>query len=325
MARPRQSSGPWPVGTRAEHAKAHTSHHARDLRLAAVRRTDSMIILCADDYALTVGISRAIGELAAARRLSATSAIVTTPHWPAMAQRLAVHRAHLAIGLHLNLTLGSPLGPMRKLAPAGTFPGLKALLRRIALSAFDGGEIREEIERQLDHFEAHLGFPPDHIDAHQHVHVLTSIRRPLLETVVLRYPQRPPLIRNPAYRLRTIIARRLAVPKAIAVALLAAGFARAIGRRGLPSNDGFAGFSDFDPRRSYREELSRAFEVPGRRHIVMCHPGHPDAELAELDAVVERRRMEYTCLMRDSELQHIIWRPARKSDGPGLFWPQLQE
>ena len=36
----------------------------------------SMIILCADDYAMTEGVSRAIGELAAARRLSATSVMV---------------------------------------------------------------------------------------------------------------------------------------------------------------------------------------------------------------------------------------------------------
>ena len=35
-----------------------------------------MIILCADDYALTEGVSRAIGELAAAQRLSATSVLV---------------------------------------------------------------------------------------------------------------------------------------------------------------------------------------------------------------------------------------------------------
>jgi predicted glycoside hydrolase/deacetylase ChbG (UPF0249 family) len=71
-----------------------------------------MLILCADDYALTEGVSRAIGELAAARRLSATSAMVTTPHWPAMAPRLAVHRGHLAVGVHLNLTLGAPAGAM---------------------------------------------------------------------------------------------------------------------------------------------------------------------------------------------------------------------
>ena len=139
---------------------------------------------------------------------------------------------------------------------------MRGIVWRAALGALDSREIRGEIERQLDHFEARLGFAPDHIDAHQHVHVLPSIRRPLLEAVVLRYPQRPPLLRNPADRLRAIIARR--------------------------------------------------------------HPGHPDGELAQLDSVVERRRMEYTCLMRDTGLQHIIWRPARKSDGPGLFWPQLQ-
>ncbi len=38
-----------------------------------------MIMLCADDYALTEGISHAVGELAAAKRLSATSVMVTTP------------------------------------------------------------------------------------------------------------------------------------------------------------------------------------------------------------------------------------------------------
>ena len=34
----------------------------------------------------------------------------------------------------------------------------------------------------------------------------------------------------------------------------------------------------------------------------MCHPGHPDAELAGLDPVVDRRRMEYDALMRDPDL-----------------------
>ena len=74
---------------------------------------------------MTEGISRAIGELAAAQRLSATSVMVNSPHWPAAAPRLRAHRGHLSIGLHLNLTLGTPVGPMPRLAPAGTFPGLR--------------------------------------------------------------------------------------------------------------------------------------------------------------------------------------------------------
>ena len=94
--------------------------------------TRSMIILCADDYALTEGVSRAIGELAAAQRLSATSVLVTSAHWPASAPRLCVHRGHLSVGLHLDLTLGAPLGPMPRLAPAGTFPGAARPPRAIA-------------------------------------------------------------------------------------------------------------------------------------------------------------------------------------------------
>ena len=57
----------------------------------------------------------------------------------------------------------------------------------------------------------------------------------------------------------------------------------------------------------------------------MCHPGHPDAELARLDPVVARRRMEYDALMRDVSLPSLIWRPSRKADGPTLAWPRLQD
>ena len=88
----------------------------------------------------------------------------------------------------------------------------------------------------------------------------------------------------------------------------------------LPINDSFAGFSNFDVSEPYADELQSALSQPGRRHIVMCHPGHPDAELAGLDPVVERRRMEYDALMRDPGLPARIWRPSRSADGPPLAW-----
>ena len=46
----------------------------------------------------------------------------------------------------------------------------------------------------------------------------------------------------------------------------------------------------------------------------MCHPGHPDAELAGLDPVVERRRMEYDALMRDpgAAAAHLAARAQRR-------------
>lgn len=281
-----------------------------------------MIILCADDYALTEGVSRAIGELAAARRLSATSALVTTAHWPATVPRLLAHRRQLAIGLHLNLTLGAPLGAMPRLAPTGRLPALSALLAWSLLGLLSRREIGDEINRQLDRFEQGLGHPPDHIDGHQHVQVLPVIRTALLDAVARRYPASKPLIRDPADRLGAVAARGLAPAKATLVHVLATGFAAAAARRGLPVNDGFSGFSSFSADVPYAQELAKAFTSPASRHIVMCHPGHPDAELAEIDPVVARRRMEYDGLMQDVSLPERIWRPAREADGAPLQWPQ---
>jgi len=283
-----------------------------------------MIILCADDYALTEGISRAIGELAAAQRLSATSVMVTSAHWPAGAPRLCAHRGHLSVGLHLNLTLGAPLGPMPRLAPDGALPTLRGLIARALLGLLEREEIEAEIARQLDRFEQGMRAPPDHIDAHQHVHALSGVRTALLQTVRRRYRSRPPLIRNPSDRLSTIAARGLAVPKALLVATLAVGFARAARRLGLPVNDTFSGFSNFEASVPFSEELPKALAQPGRRHIVMCHPGHPDPSLAALDTVVGRRRMEYDALMRDASLPARIWRPSRRADGPPLDWANLE-
>jgi predicted glycoside hydrolase/deacetylase ChbG (UPF0249 family) len=281
-----------------------------------------MIILCADDYALTEGVSRAVGELAAARRLSATSAMVTMPCWPAMAQRLAVHRGRIAAGLHLNLTLGAPLGAMPRLAPGGVFPRRNALVARALLGLVGRAEVRSEIERQLDAFEKHLGFAPDHIDGHEHVHVLPGVRQSLFEVAARRYRAPKPLLRDPADSWRAIAARGGMQGKAKIVAALARGFGDGALRHGLPTNAGFSGYSSFDLNEPYREELERALRQPGPRHIVMCHPGHPDADLAALDPVVERRRMEYEALMRDASLVERIWRPARGTDGPPVDWSE---
>ena len=282
---------------------------------------DSMIVLCADDYALTQGVSRAIGELAAAKRLSATSVLVTSPNWPASAPRLCAHRGRLSVGLHLDLTLAGPLGPMPRLAPSARFPGLRGLVARALLGLLEAEELRAEIERQLDRFEQGIGAPPDHVDGHQHVHVLSGVRQVLLETLRRRYPDRPPLVRDPSDRPGNILERGQAVAKSFAIGALALGFGRAAQSMGVPVNDTFAGVSNFDTAVPFADELDAALTRPGRLHLVMCHPGHADAELAALDPVVERRRMEYEALMRDPDLPARIWHPSRAADGPPLQWP----
>ena len=282
-----------------------------------------MVILCADDYALSLGVARAVGELSAARRLSATSVLVTAAHWPGLAPRLSVHRGHLAIGLHFNLTLGSPLGKMPRLAPSGTLPSLAKLIGAALLGLVDRTEIRDELERQLDHFERGLSFPPDHVDGHQHVHVVPGIREVVLETLARRYPTLPPLVRDPSDRWEAIAARPSAKSKAALVATLALGFAAAAHRRRLPTNQGFSGFSKFDVSVPYASELEEALKHLGARPLVMCHPGHPDAEPAHDDPVAARRRMEYDALLADRALPQRIWRPSRSPGGPPVDWASV--
>ena len=45
-------------------------------------------VLCADDYGLTPGVSAGIRELLQDERLTATSCIVASPHWPAEGAKL---------------------------------------------------------------------------------------------------------------------------------------------------------------------------------------------------------------------------------------------
>jgi hypothetical protein len=156
------------------------------------------------------------------------------------------------------------------------------------------------------------------------VHVLPGVRRTLLEVLGRRYPRHPPLVRDPSDRPEAIFARRSAAPKAFVVAALALGFGRAARRAGLPVNDGFSGFSQFDADVPFADELKSALLHLGSRHIVMCHPGHADPDAPRADPLAMRRRMEYDVLMRDPALPGLIWRPSRGGGDGALDWSQLR-
>ncbi len=284
-------------------------------------------ILTADDYAMTDGVSRSIEALAHVRRLSATSVMSTMPEWPAAAKRLAVLRDRLAIGLHLNLTLGAPLAAMPRLAPGGAFPPLPTLMRAAFLGHLAPDEIRAEIGRQFDAFERHLGFAPDHVDGHQHVHVLPIVRRALLAELSQRYASTHPLLRDPSDKLAHLRSRGLAGAKGLTVTVLASGFARQARARGMVANTAFTGFSDFNTNCSYAEEITAALHRHAQRSaglaIIMCHPGYPDAALAALDPVVDRRLQEHDALMRMDALSDQIWHVDRTSDGAAVDWREM--
>lgn len=257
------------------------------------------LILCADDYGLSPAVSAGILEALAAGRLNATGAMTNRANWKTAARELReMDGQGLQFGVHLNLTLGAPLAGGAALAPSGVLPQLSTWLR--------GGLPREaildvahEIRAQLDAFEDAMGRAPDFIDGHQHVHVLEPVRGLLLEEAQRRGYAGRVWLRDSADRPARILRRAVETRKALALAWFGRGFAKEARARGFAVNDGFSGFSAFDPARDYAADFARYLVQPGARHLVMCHPGYVDDELRGADPVTTTREQELAFLLSD--------------------------
>ncbi len=264
------------------------------------------VVLCADDFGLSEGVSQGILELAHMGRISATSAMTNCPWWPRMAAELNRLEGRIAVGLHLTLTTGRPLGAMPRFAPEGRFPENPSVVARALEGRLPLEEIRAEIDRQLAAFVAALGRAPDFVDGHQHVHVLPGIRNALLAALKAR-ELGGLWLRNPADRIPAIV-RRPSAGKALTVRLLSLGFPKKARRHGFATNEGFSGFSPFSADMDIPALFEAAFAHLGPRPVVMCHPGHADRELAGLDDVIETRPRELAYLRSDAFAQLLAQR-----------------
>ncbi|MBY6242453.1 ChbG/HpnK family deacetylase [Methylosinus sp. Sm6] len=269
------------------------------------------IALCADDYGLSMGVSLGILEALEAGRLSAVSAMSNSAFWPAMGRELARRRLDADIGLHFNLTLGAPLSAMPKFAPNGALPPVGDVIRAAMRGRLPMEEITAEIERQLDRFIAVMGRAPDHLDGHQHVHVLPGVRTALFDALERRDLAGRVWLRDAGDSLVRIFLRGSDMRKALAVRAIGRGFKREAKERGFPLNDGFAGFSDFDPEGNYAARFENYLRAPGERHLVMCHPGHVDRDLIALDPVTVTREQELAFLLSPGFEQAMALRGAR--------------
>jgi predicted glycoside hydrolase/deacetylase ChbG (UPF0249 family) len=255
------------------------------------------ISLCADDFGLSPGVNRGVLQALEASRLSAASVMTTRPSWPTGAAALRRFSASADIGLHLNLTLGSPLSFMPRLAASGHLPDIGRVLKAAHKGDLPEFEIRREIARQLDGFIEHFGAPPDFVDGHQHVHILPRIRDWLLDELEARGLAGRLWLRDSGDHPARILRRSGELKKALGVAWLARGFARAAAARGFSANDGFSGFSRFDPCADYGQDFEAYLRAPGRRHLIMCHPGYCDEELVLIDPVTVTRERELSFLL----------------------------
>ncbi|CAJ0964634.1 unnamed protein product [Ranitomeya imitator] len=90
-------------------------------------------------------------------------------------------RYNIPIGLHANLSEGIPV--CRELRQnstltndRGVFLGKMGIRKALAQGLLSMSEVRQELNAQVERFRELTGQNPQHMDGHQHVHVLPKIR-----------------------------------------------------------------------------------------------------------------------------------------------------
>ena len=256
--------------------------------------------LCADDYGIAPGVNIAIRDLIMRGRLNATSVMVVAPSLTrAEARSLAILNSgtpRAAIGLHLTLTapfrpLTSGFGPLR----ADGFPLLRDFFKAGLLRQFNPAALAAEIDAQLAAFVAAFGRPPDFIDGHQHAHLAPQVRDEVLAAAKRSAPGA--WVRQCGSVQSAI--KRLSDPKG----LMLDAFSRAMRARAqtssVPTNPAFAGTYSFRPGADFASKFPRFLDGLPDGGLVMCHPGHVDAELIRLDPLTDLREQEYAYLAGD--------------------------
>ena len=160
-----------------------------------------LLIVNADDYGLTPGISHGILRAHREGIVTSTSVLAIGPAYPKVAHRLAEHPA-LGVGVHLAAVGEDP--PLLSRAEVPTLFTTRGhlcekwsgFLARASLGRVDTDDIRREFTAQLEMVQE-LGLPITHLDAHQHLHLWPPMCRVVLD-LAKRFGI--PAVRVPRYR-----------------------------------------------------------------------------------------------------------------------------
>ncbi len=233
------------------------------------------VVLCADDFGLSPGVSRGILELLEMGRLSATSCMVNYPEFRADAQPLRSFCGRADLGLHFSLTDSRPISRV----------ALACHLRPPAFSA-----MLKEVERQVEIFSSAMGILPDYIDGHQHVHVLPVVR----EAVVDVAKRIGAYVRVPRDPIDGAMWRRPAPLESTYLSVASGRLAKLVEAACVITNRGFRGVRTFRESVPFAAIYRKMIAGAGQGCLVMCHPGHVDDTLVGRDPVRNPRADEWS-------------------------------
>ncbi len=209
------------------------------------------LIVNADDFGLTAGVSRGILEARRRGIVTSTTMLVNRAIDPALVEELK--SSGLGVGLHLNLTLGAPVSNPKRVPSLLDGEGMFIRDVREAAARAKADEARIELGAQIDVFRRITGGFPTHLDSHHHVGRHEPIRELMFDfakAIKVAVRSQDDQVRAAARRLR------------------------------LRTPDHFLGESGPDAYWSSERLLAHLAALPAGVSEFMTHPGYFDQDLA---------------------------------------------
>ena len=264
-------------------------------------RSSRRLIVNADDYGLSRGVTTGIIEAAESGVVTSASMMVNLPGFTDAVAR-AISRPSLSLGLHFNLTAGKPLtsAPSLTRRATGEFYPLPILLTRASLGRINASDVERECAAQLDRM-GEVGISPTHLDSHRHVHVHSALWPAVLAAATSRGVSN---VRVPLEPLWVNARDWKATLKKTGLFM----FSRTLrGRAEHNVTDHFFGLS-LQGGRSFAARLFELIpKLPEGTTELMTHPGYADAGLSEYDGYTWQREEELRVLC-SRELRELLHR-----------------
>lgn len=229
------------------------------------------LIVNADDFNLTEGVSRGILEAHDRGIVTSISFMVNLPA-PARILRALKKRKELGAGLHLNITLGKPVSSARKIP---TLVGADGVFHRRAELNFrklSKDDLALEYRSQIEKFKKLLGRLPTHLDTHHHLHAEKKVFNVLSQVAA-------------GYRLPIRIS-----------GICSSGVRKRLKAKGILTTDTL--IEDLEPQKAWNTgSLTKILAglEPGI-HELMCHPAKCDKALMNISSFNRAREQELKAL-----------------------------
>src|SRR5579871_1756019 len=265
------------------------------------------LIVNADDYGLTPGVSRGILEAHSKGVVTSTSVMISSPGVAVAVQDAVAGAPELGLGLHFTLsgTGSRPILPAEQVRSLvqddGTFYPFEQWLAHY--EQFSPDEISRELTAQCECFTDLAGKPPDHLDSHHHV----IYRHPAALRTAFELAQRYNIpVRNPGFE-QELPGLLAGIPESVrdrSTAEIEKLLAGATPRWPDNFEGGF-----YDETATLGDLLLILANLRDGVTELMCHPGYAEDPLPFRNDYTDKREAELAALT------HVSVRELIKAEG----------